>query len=55
MKVTCSVFLGKRGYQGVVHGKIGGRTIWSDRTGIVRRDIMAAYTDARIAASRVRA
>lgn len=55
VKVKASVFLGRRGYQGIVRGSIGGRTIWIERTGIVRRDIMSAYTDAQIVAAEVRA
>ena len=55
IKVTCGVFYGRRGYQGVVHGKLGGRTIWSERTGKVRRDIMSALTDAQITAAGMRA
>jgi hypothetical protein len=51
MRVTCGVFYGRRGYQGVVHGKLNGRTIWSEKTGRVRSDIMAAYTDARVKAA----
>jgi hypothetical protein len=53
MKVKASVFLGRRGYMGIVRGSIGGRTIWEEKTGKVRRDIMAAYTDAQIVASSI--
>jgi hypothetical protein len=53
IKVKASVFLGRRGYMGIVRGSLGGRTIWIERTGIVRRDIMSAYTDAQIVAAGV--
>lgn len=52
--VKVGVLMGSRGYRGVVHGCIGGRTIWTDTLSRVHRDIMAAYTDARIAAERMR-
>jgi hypothetical protein len=55
IKVKASVFLGRRGYMGIVRGSIGGRTIWIERTGVVRRDIMTAYTDAQLVAARVQA
>jgi len=54
IKVKASVFLGRRGYMGIVRGSLGGRTIWIERTGIVRRDIMSAYTDAQISAASAR-
>lgn len=54
LKITCGVFYGRRGYQGVIHGKLGGRTIWSERTGRIRSDILSAYTDAQLAAARVK-
>lgn len=41
-----SVMLCSRGYQGVVTGYYGGRAVYSQRTGIVRQDIMRAYHDA---------
>lgn len=53
-KITCGVFMSHRGYQGIIHGKLGSRTIWSERIGRIRSDILSAYTDAQLAAARAR-
>jgi hypothetical protein len=55
IRIKVSVLMTERGYQGIVSGIIGRQTIWIDRAGKVRADILSAYTDAQCMAASVRA
>ena len=55
IRIKVSVLMTSHGYQGIVTGRIGRQTVWIDRAGTVRRDMLSALTDAQLLASSVQA